>query len=82
MAKCWELRACDEEMQSRCPHDMPSDKCPAKCAFAVCDRPTHQLTSDPALIFEPTIDRRAAIKEMCTYCTFFLTNGPKMPEGG
>jgi hypothetical protein len=68
-------------MQSRCPHDTPSDKCPAKCAFAVCERPTHQLTCDPELIFEPTIDRRAAIKEMCTYCEFFLTNGPKMPEG-
>jgi hypothetical protein len=80
MAKCWETRACDAEMQSRCPHDEPTDKCPAKCAFAVCERPTHVLTWDPALIFEPTIDRRIAIKELCTYCEFFLTHGPKMPE--
>jgi hypothetical protein len=31
------------------------------------------------MIFDPSIDRRTAIKENCTYCEFFLTNGPKMP---
>jgi hypothetical protein len=80
MAKCWELRGCDEEMMSRCPHDTPGDKCPARCNFAACERPGHVQTSDPALIFAPSIDRRAAIKETCTYCAFFLTNGPRMPE--
>lgn len=80
MAKCWEMRGCDEEMQSRCPHDMPTDKCPSKCAFAQCDRPSHELTTDPALVFEPYIDRSAAIKEVCGYCGFFLKNGPKLPH--
>jgi hypothetical protein len=79
MAKCWEVRGCDEEMMSRCPHDVPADKCPARCVFAACDRSNHVQTSDPALIFEPSIDRRAAVKETCTYCAFFLTNGPRMP---
>jgi hypothetical protein len=66
-------------MMSRCPHDVPADKCPARCVFAACDRSNHVQTSDPALIFEPSIDRRAAVKETCTYCAFFLTNGPRMP---
>jgi hypothetical protein len=79
MAKCWEVRGCDEEMMSRCPHDVPADKCPARCVFAACDRSNHVQTSDPALIFEPSIDRRAAVKETCTYCAFFLTSGPRMP---
>lgn len=79
MAKCWEVRGCDAEMMSTCPHDTPTDKCPARCAFAACERSTHVRTSDAALIFEPSIDRRRAIKEDCTYCAFFLTNGPKMP---
>lgn len=80
MAKCWEMRGCDEEMQSRCPHDVPTDKCPSKCAFAACDRPQHELTSDPMLVFEPTTDRSAAIKEVCGFCAFFLTHGPKIPQ--
>lgn len=80
MAKCWEMRGCDEEMQSRCPHNDPNDRCPSKCAFAQCDRPSHELTSDPELVFNPVIDRSAAIKEVCTYCAFFLKNGPHLPQ--
>jgi hypothetical protein len=79
MAKCWETRGCDDEMMSTCPHNSPGEKCPARCAFAACERPTHKLSSDPAVIFDPTTDRRAAIKEQCTFCEFFLTNGPAMP---
>lgn len=82
MAKCWEMRGCDDEMMSRCPHDNPGEKCPARCAFAVCDRPSHVHTWDPQLIFEPSIDRREAKKETCTYCAFFLTHGPRMPVEG
>jgi hypothetical protein len=81
MAKCWEKRGCDDEMMSRCPHNNPEEKCPSRCAFAQCDRPGHGSSSDPMLIFEPTIDRSAAVKELCTFCAFFLTNGPKTPAG-
>jgi len=77
MAKCWELRGCDDAMQAECPHQDPSDRCPAKCAFAQCDRPTHAVSSDPMLIFDPSVDRSAALREVCTYCTFFITNGPR-----
>lgn len=80
MAKCWETRGCDDEMMSQCPHNNPGEKCPARCNFAQCDRPSHRPTSDPAFIFDPWIDRRAAVKEQCTFCEFFLTNGPHMPE--
>jgi hypothetical protein len=44
----------------------------------MCDRSTHQVTGDPALIFDPTVDRSAAAKEICTRCVFFLTNGPRL----
>lgn len=78
MTKCWGSRGCDDEMRGRCPHDNPGEKCPARCAFAACDRPTHVQTSDPALIFDPWIDRAQAVKEGCTFCAFFLTHGPKV----
>ncbi len=79
MAKCWEQRGCDEEMQGECPHSVDfKDNCPTKCAFATCDRPTYTLTTDPTLIFDPTVDRDAAIKDGCKFCAFFLTNGPRL----
>lgn len=79
MAKCWEQRGCDEEMQVDCPHPNElDDRCPTKCVFAnTCPRPTHQVTSDPVLLFDPEIDRDAVIKESCLYCTFFLEHGPR-----
>ena len=81
MAKCWEQRGCDEDMQKECPHSAEiGDRCPTKCAFATCDRPTYELTIDPALIFDPTIDRTKSIKEGCQYCAFYLTNGPRIAE--
>lgn len=81
MAKCWETRGCDEEMQADCPHSaVIGDRCPTKCAFATCDRPDHKLTTDPELIFDPTIDRAASIKEGCQFCEFFLKNGPRLKK--
>lgn len=81
MARCWEQRGCDEQMQSECPHSAEiGDNCPTKCAFANCDRPTYVLTTDPELVFTPDIDRSKAIKDGCTYCAFFLTKGPRFGE--
>jgi len=77
MAKCWERRGCDDEMMATCPHYNPEEKCPSRCAFAQCDRPTHEVTSAPELIFDATVDRSVAEKEICTYCSFFLKNGPR-----
>lgn len=79
MAKCWEQRGCDEEMQANCLHATDfKDRCPTKCAFANCQRPSHAITSDPALIFDPTPDREQAIRDICMFCEFFLRNGPKV----
>lgn len=79
MARCWELRGCDEEMQADCPHSAQlRDRCPTRCAFAGCNRATYELTTDPALIFDPDVDRNQAIKEGCQYCAFFLTSGPRL----
>lgn len=78
MAKCWELRGCDAEMQAECPHPtVIGDRCPNACAFAACDRPTYELTTDPELVFSAEVDRRVAIKETCMHCTFFLTHAPR-----
>lgn len=78
MSKCWEQRGCDDEMQAECPHSaVLHDRCPTKCAFAGCDKPSYELTTDPMLVFEPFVDRQAAIRENCLYCAFFLTNGPR-----
>jgi len=80
MAKCWEQRGCDDEMQAECPHSAQiGDRCPTKCAFETCDRPTSVLTTDPAMLWDPTVDRSQAIKEGCLFCEFYLTNGPKLP---
>jgi hypothetical protein len=76
---CWAERGCDDEMRERCPHAIdPDEQCPAGCFFAKCDRPTHRVTADPMLFFDPTIDRSAAAKEICTRCAFFLTSGPRL----
>lgn len=78
MAKCWEERGCDEEMQADCPHSAEfHDNCPTKCAFARCERTNHTLTTDPELIFSMEVDRSTAIKDTCQYCEFFLKNGPR-----
>ena len=83
MARCWEQRGCDEEMQAACAHaTVMLDECPTKCAFAHCERPQHELTSDPDLIFGSLVDRKAAIKQICYYCAFFLTRGPGAADAG
>ena len=64
MAKCWEQRGCDEAMQAECPHSVQfHDNCPTKCAFARCERPQHELTTDPALVLDPSVDRHAARRD-------------------
>jgi hypothetical protein len=80
VAACWTLRGCDDEMMAECPHAIdPNEQCPAACMVGKCYRETHAVTSDPALIFDPFVDRSAAAKEQCTYCAFFLTHGPRLP---
>jgi hypothetical protein len=79
MARCWQTRGCDEEMQSTCLHHTDfQDRCPTKCAFTKCDRPQHALTTDPELIFDTNVDREDAIKEACLFCEFYLKNGPRV----
>jgi hypothetical protein len=66
-------------MRGGCPHAIdPDEQCPLSCHFAKCERTTHRTTGDPMLVFDPTIDRSAAAKEICTSCAFFLTNGPRI----
>lgn len=77
---CWELRGCDDEMQSRCPHNIPGEPCPADCRFAACTRPTHHVEDDFMVLLNPDRDYDAAIKEVCRFCTFFLTNGPSIAD--
>ncbi len=81
MARCWEQRGCDEEMQSECQHHTTfHDRCPTKCNFADCDNATRELTTDAELIFDPTVNRDVAIKEECLFCGFFLKSAPRVGE--
>lgn len=78
MAACWTRRGCDDEMMAECMHAKdPEEKCPASCMVGKCYRETHVVTSDPALVFEPFVDRTVAAKEQCLFCEFFLTHGPR-----
>lgn len=80
MAFCWEQRGCDDEMQSRCPHNTPGEPCPADCHFAACLRPTHKVETDFTILLNPELNYEASVKQVCRFCTFFLTNGPKIDE--
>lgn len=77
---CWNMRGCDEEMQSRCPHNTPGEPCPADCHFAACSRQTHEVCTDFNVLLNPERDYDAATKEICRFCSFFLLNGPSMSE--
>lgn len=78
MAVCWEMRGCDEEMQSRCPHNIPGEPCPAECHYAACSRPTHKVARDITVMLNPDLNYDAAVKETCRVCEHFLTNGPDL----
>lgn len=80
MAHCWEMRGCDEEMQSRCPHNLADDPCPADCHFSQCDRPTHVITQNFDLLFRVDLDRNASNKDICNFCEFFLSHGPSLEK--
>ena len=69
MEKCWRRRGCDDEMQGRCPHNIPGEPCPADCHFAACQRKTHVVC-----------DYDAAVKEICRFCEHFLTYGPNIAD--
>lgn len=81
MAHCWEKRGCDEEMQSRCPHNTPGEPCPADCHFAACVRDTHKVATDFDLLLNPELDYSASAKQICRHCEFFLKQGPALGEG-
>lgn len=80
MPFCWETRGCDDEMMSRCPHNVPGEPCPADCHYAACFRPTHVLAEDLSLILNPERDYDASVKEICRVCEHFLVHGPAVGE--
>ncbi|WP_080798581.1 hypothetical protein [Arabiibacter massiliensis] len=80
MAQCWERRGCDEEMRSRCPHNVPGEPCPADCRFAACVRDTHVVCQDFNVLLNPARDYDAAVKEVCRFCEHFLENGPDVAD--
>ena len=77
---CWEIRGCDEEMQSRCPHCTGDDMCPSDCFNTYCDRPTHQVVEDVLLLLNPDRDYDIAPKEICHSCLFFVEHGPSRKD--
>ncbi len=81
MEGCWSRRGCDDEMQGRCPHNVPGEPCPADCHYAACHRPTHVVCEDFGVLLNPNRDYDAAVKQVCRFCEHFLVNGPDIdPE--
>lgn len=70
--RCWEIRPCDAEMQSRCAHAKVRERCPVNCVFGHCDRPQHKLMDDFAFYAFGLDDCDDAVKEECLYCEVFL----------
>lgn len=87
---CWERRGCEgvfglyDDMQNECPHSRDDcySPCPIDCSYAQCMRKTHAVATDVNLLLDPTVDRTVPIKEVCRFCAFFLTHGPRLGEGG
>ncbi|MDR2673065.1 MAG: hypothetical protein LBC35_07305 [Coriobacteriales bacterium] len=77
---CWQIRGCDQKMASTCPHAIASSdgRCTFDCYYTLCSRPQHKLATNLDVLLDPTVDRLAAIKEICTTCEFFLRNGPRV----
>jgi hypothetical protein len=67
-------------MAATCPHATSSEdgRCVTDCYYTICMKPQHKHAGNLDLLLDATIDRTAAIKEPCTYCEFFLLNGPKL----
>lgn len=80
MEKCWEKRGCDEELQGRCPHNVPGEPCPADCHYAACHRKTHVVCDDFDLLLNPERDYDMAIKQVCRFCEHFLKHGPNTAD--
>lgn len=88
-ARCWEHRGCvgkmglTDFMSEECPHSRQDcySPCPAECKYTVCSRPWHKTATGFDLILDPTVDRMAAIKQVCYTCEHFLKHGPRVGEG-
>lgn len=81
MGFCWEQRGCDDEMLSRCPHNVPGEPCPADCFYTACGLRTHSVETDIDALLNPELDYDSAVKQVCRFCHFFLTNGPRFEQG-
>lgn len=75
--RCWQIRPCDEEMQSRCAHPQVPEQCPVKCIFGQCHKPQRKLVEDFSLhaTFSGTFDE--VVKEECFFCEVFLRAASK-----
>lgn len=81
MAYCWQSRGCDEEIWSRCPHNVPGkySPCPIDCCFTSCDKPQHRQATVMEML-DSDADLNAPQKEQCRSCGFFLSTAPRISE--
>jgi hypothetical protein len=78
--RCWQIRGCDEELWSRCPHAVASTDglCPLQCNYSQCSAPQHELAVGLDLL-DTTANRSLAVKETCWYCRYFIENATGLP---
>ncbi len=76
--RCWEETGCRGIMASGCPHDA-TGYCPRICSNTmVCDNPQHERALAMEMLEAFDVDFKAARKEACHNCRFFLQHAPKI----
>lgn len=76
--RCWEVTGCKGSMAPGCPHDA-TGLCPRTCANTFfCDLPWYERASGMEMLEAYDVDFKAARKETCQNCRFFLTHAPKI----
>lgn len=74
--KCWEERGC-KGVTGDCPH-YTTGLCPRSCVYTVCDKPQHETAPAMEIFSAYDVNFKAALKENCHSCRFFLKNAPRI----
>ena len=76
--RCWEVLGCKGSMAPDCPHDA-TGICPRTCINTVhCGLPWYERASGMEMFDAYDVDFKAARKENCQNCRFFLERAPRI----
>ena len=75
---CWEERGCGG-VTDDCPH-YKFGVCPRSCFYTICTKPQHSKASGMETFSAVDVDFKAALKENCHSCKFFLEHAPRIKK--